>query len=526
MAISVTTDLTTITAAESTTDSGTHYRLNGTSTGNPAADADAFVQGSNCIANKMGATVGTTDVGGHFNATATFDITGKHLFHWRQIVTAGNQQSKASGGTQIGLTNTSTTSTSAWSTTNHKKWYLDGGDTVPSADGWKCYVLDPASTPNASAGTLTLSAIKNIGFLCRQTSSVTTTVSNQFYDAVRIGNGLTATTTSGTDVITMSSIYAVDSNKTNMWGVVTQSAGVYYGSGKITIGASGQTAACNFTDADQVFIWRNFPVASNLYEFNLVGNATYTTTLQLTGWVVRGQAGKGWTITCGTGSAFKGYGCALANLSSATLSATSVLDGCSIDASGTLDVNGATVVRCSFGSPSATQLKVDSPTEMSAISDSDFNSSGTGHAIELTTAGDYALDALSFTGYASSNGSTGNETVYVSASSGTVTINTEVSISVRTAGATVNVVTGQKTKTFTGLPSGTEVRIRQGSYTLATDGNVTNGSYAYSYSPNNKPAKAQFTLPGYAFEDIALTLDATDQTFPVTWAPDPSYTAT
>lgn len=165
--------------------------------------------------------------------------------------------------------------------------------------------------------------------------------------------------------------------------------------------------------------------------------------------------------------------------------------------------------------------------DMDNITTCSFTSGGTGHAIEVGgAASTITLTGNTFTGYAASNGSTGNEAIYVNIATGIVTINISggSTPSIRTAGATV-VVNNSKTKTFIGLPSGTEVRIRQGSYTLATDGNVTSGSYAYPYTPDNKPAKAQFTLPGYVFEDINITLDSSDQSFPVTWAPDPSYTA-
>lgn len=452
MAISVTTDLTTITAAESTTDSGTFYRLNGTSNANPAQDLDAFVQGTGCVANKMGATSGTTDTGGHFNHTTTFDLSGgKHLYHWRQIVTAGNMQTTANQGVVVGLTNTSVTSNTAWSATNFKKWYIDGSDLTNSAKGWECYVVDPASTPNASAGTLTLTTVKNVGFLCRQISGVTTTMSNQFVDVVRAGTGVTATASSGADVIGIANIYSTDSSTSNKWGIVTQVNGVYFGAGKINIGASGQTNVCNFIDADQVLIWKNFPVDVALYAFNLIGNGSFATTMELTGWVVRGQSNKTWDIVCGTNAHFKAYGCSFANIRQASLSSASVLDGCNIDASGTLDINGTTITNCSFSNQTASQLKVDTPAELAVVTASSFNSDGTGHAIEITAVGTYDFENLTFADYAASNGSTGNEAVYVNVASGSVTLNINggTTPSVRTAGATVTVVAGAVTVLMT-----------------------------------------------------------------------------
>lgn len=80
------------------------------------------------------------------------------------------------------------------------------------------------------------------------------------------------------------------------------------------------------------------------------------------------------------------------------------------------------------------------------------------------------------------------------------------------------------TLTFLNLPVGTEVRIRQGSYTLAQQQDVNTGSYVFSHSLAGKTIRAQFTLPGYDFIDIDWTLTATDVSTLVNYSPDPSYT--
>lgn len=442
MAISYSHDFTDISSCDLTTSGGTHYRLNGVNSGNPLAEADAYVQGTGCIANKCGATTGTTDTGGHFNHTTTFDLTNKHLFVWRLTATPGNMLTKASAGIAIGLTNTSTTSTTAWSTTNYKKWFVDGSDTQPNSDGWKCYVIDPSGTADASAGTLTLTSVKNVGYLVRQNTAISTALNNTFVDAIRMGSGIAATASSSGDTITMSGLFGYDSTKSNSWGVVTQNAGIYYGAGKINIGATGQTNTCNFTDVDQVLVWRDFPVADTLYEWNLKGAASFKTTVQFTSSVMRGQAGQVWNITCDANSNFKLYGCSIANLRSGILSSGSVLDGTSVNTSGTIDLNGATVTSCDFSGHTANQILCSSPSEVNNITDTTFTKgAATAHAIEITgTAANFTLDGITFTGYASTNGSTGNEAVYVNIGSGNVeiTVLNGTNPSIRTAGASVS----------------------------------------------------------------------------------------
>lgn len=84
----------------------------------------------------------------------------------------------------------------------------------------------------------------------------------------------------------------------------------------------------------------------------------------------------------------------------------------------------------------------------------------------------------------------------------------------------------QPSVTFTGLPEGTEIRIRQGSYTLSTQQDVSGGQYTYQYDATDASARVSFTLPGYVIDPIDITLSLTVSVIPVTWAPDPSYSAT
>ena len=87
----------------------------------------------------------------------------------------------------------------------------------------------------------------------------------------------------------------------------------------------------------------------------------------------------------------------------------------------------------------------------------------------------------------------------------------------------LRIIYDRRTKTFTGLPSGTEVRVVQGSYTLAHEQSVTSGSYDFVYDAVGDPVKVRFTNPGYWIYPIDFTRDLNDSTFPVTVIKDPSY---
>lgn len=126
---------------------------------------------------------------------------------------------------------------------------------------------------------------------------------------------------------------------------------------------------------------------------------------------------------------------------SVTLRATSDLDSVTFIDCSSFTQNGATLTNCTF---SNTKVASASPADAALISSCSFESTGTGHAIEIGgTAANITLTGVTFTGYAVSNGSTGNEAIYVNIASGSMTINIAgggSTPSIRTAGATVTVV--------------------------------------------------------------------------------------
>lgn len=122
-----------------------------------------------------------------------------------------------------------------------------------------------------------------------------------------------------------------------------------------------------------------------------------------------------------------------------TLQSTSDLTNVTFIDCPTFTQNGATLTSCTF---SNTKIISSSPANAALITNSEFSSSGTGHAIEMSgTAANMTLTGLNFSGYASSNGSTGNEAIYVNIATGSMTISVSggTTPSIRTAGATVTV---------------------------------------------------------------------------------------
>jgi hypothetical protein len=101
-----------------------------------------------------------------------------------------------------------------------------------------------------------------------------------------------------------------------------------------------------------------------------------------------------------------------------------------------------------------TLVTATSPAVVAAgIQDVQFTRGAAGHAIEIAgTAADFDLTGVTFTGYASVDGSTGNEAVYVNIATGSMTISILGGGSVpsiRTGGAAVTVVSGIVSVTIT-----------------------------------------------------------------------------
>lgn len=165
-----------------------------------------------------------------------------------------------------------------------------------------------------------------------------------------------------------------------------------------------------------------------------------------------------------------------------------------------------------------------------------FESDGSNHAVELTSIGSgnmpWDVTTVGYdegvTGSPVTPTNTGNEDIYVSATSGTININVAsgaTTPSIRSAGAVVNVIAGQVTLTLTGLIDGIEVRIRQGSHTLQHTQDVAGGEVGYTYTyVANKKVTISFSGAGIIQSKIiSLVLPAVNQSTLVTFENDPSY---
>ena len=426
------------------------------------------------------------------------NLSNTHLRLWFAYAAPGAIATKANGGIRLHVV----------TTTGTLYWYLGGSDTY--GGGWTMLTVDTSRAPDAGSGNL--ANVTAVGFTLNLVSAPRN-ATNTWFDYLVHGAGMTITGGASGDPITLADIYAADNAAG--YGAVQRLNSVYFVSTNLTIGGSANTY---FEDDNQILVFEDQPVNADLYKLEPLGSGT--TSFKLRNSVIKSasQATRFDLLLNNAGLdvlEFSGNSVINADLirfKAGQAATDNVFQGCNRIEPSTAGFSGNNIN--DSANTGGALLIVPNHN----VSDCAFQ--GNSRATEIQTAGEYIFFALVFYGNGYDVHNTSGGAVAISATGGS-----NASTYLNTGGGSVT-ISNSKTKTFIGLPTGTEVRIRRGSHTLAHSQDVTGGSYAFPYNADGAPAKAQFTLPGYVFEDITFTLDSNDQTFPVTWAPDPSYSAT
>lgn len=193
--------------------------------------------------------------------------------------------------------------------------------------------------------------------------------------------------------------------------------------------------------------------------------------------------------------------------------------------------NGAEVEDCKLTN---TKISASSPANAAKVKRCTFaKTTGTQHAIEISgTAADFTLTGCSFSGYAVSDGSTGNEAIYVNIASGTMTIlitGGGSTPSIRTAGATVTVVNARNL-TLSPIVTGSDVVIYTAGTTTVIESSqdIAGTSYVYDYPASEAGNSIDIGIfkAGYTpFFIRAYTKSSADATVPVSQVVDRFYLA-
>lgn len=168
----------------------------------------------------------------------------------------------------------------------------------------------------------------------------------------------------------------------------------------------------------------------------------------------------------------------------------------------TITQNSAPITNCSF---TGSYVLSNAP---ASISSSSFVSSGTGHAIEITTPGTYSFTGNTFTGYGSTG--TTNAAIYNN-SGGAVTLNVAGGGSIPTyrngAGATTT-VNASASVTLTDLVAGTEVRAYLGTdpATSTEIAGIESSGTSFSFNQSVAGQDGYIQVFNVAYQPVRLSI--------------------
>ncbi len=434
--------------------------VNGESTttyvgGSPALNTDNVLEGSNSVGDKVSATtittyaLGAAVTGEPFNFSSGGGNDGDHIFMITQL--QGSVDTLANGG--VGIVVADDLATDSVGT-----WYV--GPKSGYLGGWVYYVVDPArafDVVTAGTGSWTtggnpaqLSGVDGLGVRWKITNTIMGASDNCFLDVISIGTGYRVTNgDAGSTECKFSDFSTYEETSTNRYGALESKSGVLFPLCKLRIGAASGATNTEFIDSNFTVIWQDALVSATFYEL-VVEKGTGTTDVTLSNGTLK---------AAGTTEVKIDF----AGVTSVTLTNINVerarlidLDGaCSwiggqIGTSGMIELFGtATFQSINILGPSdATALKITNNTYMNNVSGLAFTKgTTTNHAIEITATGTYDFDDITFSGYAGTDGSTGNECVYNN-SGGAVTINVNggTTPTIRnSAGSSTTVVAGTVT---------------------------------------------------------------------------------
>jgi hypothetical protein len=396
-------------------------------------ETDYFIQNTGCLSKNMGTGTSATS-GAIYDSGAGQTINSPNVVvMWLYFGAPNALATRANGGIRVFRGS---------GTGAFYHYYVLGNDNY-TYGGWKCIPVDPNLTADNTTG------------------SPTTT--KQFFGAAAVLGGVSSVSKGnpfGIDIVrhgrmesrfsngdsgaggpaTFAGFVASNDALAARWGQIQAIDGGYLWQGLITLGYGG--TAVYFVDSN-----RNILVANTIKvqsAFNRIEIRVATSTVSWTGITIQalGTTSKG-EFEVIDNATVSITNCTFIDMSTFVFKsgATQTVDATTFRRCGQVTQNGADFDNCKFEDSTGTAaLVVDDITKVTNCS---FDSAGTGYGIQgFSSAGDYNLASLSFTGYAANDGSTGNEAIYVTATTGVVNLTVTGTPSVRTAGATVNKISG------------------------------------------------------------------------------------
>ena len=409
---SYTTDLTDVTTAEST--SGWAELSGHTGGGSPTQESDYYIQGSYCVSQSTGNKTGTQCGLQYDNGSNITLNTGDCFFVWQVFLAANAVNTFANGGLRFGVGSTSG---------NMNYWKVGGSDfgRYPYG-GWQNFAVDPTYTADYTDGSPT-GNYRVFGSLPNIVSSVQKG-NPHGVDAIRYGRGEIKIEygDSSNGYGTFSGIAAQNDSQSNRWGLFQKQGTGYLWKGLLSFGTSSH--ACDFRDSNTSITIDNTPrtySSFNKIEINNSSSRVDWTNVTFTA-LSSSQLSKG-QLEVVDNADVNLDSCIFIDMSTFIFQSNSTLQDSTFLRCGQITQGGATFDGCTISGSTASVSILASDVEQ--ISNCLFESDGSNHAIELNSShagNSYTITNCSYSGYASSDGSTGNECIYNN-SGGAVTLN-------------------------------------------------------------------------------------------------------
>lgn len=390
-----------------------------------------------------------------YNSAQTIP-SGSAVFIWTKSDVAQALNTKANGGIQA-LIGSGTGALNCY--------YVSGSD--DAFGGWKVYPIDPTITPSTTVGSPT-STTSYFGVRWDVPSSGPSKGFPFKIDAIRYGSTITSTNGDlSNGYATFSGASAYDGDISRSYGLFFLQNGVYLHQGNFQMGTSA--TAVDFRDSNRtIFIQSTDFVSSGFNRFEVNNASSYVEwkniSIRALGTVSRGD----FEVVDNATVIFDSN--TLTDMGTFIFQSNSNISATTFRRCDTITAGGATLSGCTF-SNSIAAVSLSTST-LSNITDNTFVSDGSNHAVDLgTVSATTSMDWSNYlSGYAATDGSTGNEAIKVNVASGqTLTINVGDGYSTpsiyNTGTGSVAVVTGTRTvkiavSSISGAVSGANVYLQ------------------------------------------------------------------
>lgn len=511
---SYTNDLTVVDLAQNTTGwnqwgSGGNIQL--------GSGADFAIHNGIAVDGK----IGSTEKGIYYDNGVGITLgAGDHVFAWLNTSTPGVTDTLANRGACVGLGSDSN---------NYVQYHVEGNDTFGVVGRVaKCYPIDysvrSSNTGSAPYRTVTGSPGANpraFGGWWNVSSSVKG--SNMAVDVIRYGKGgfltageLISAGDASDDPCDLSGFQGESDNTTQAWGLLTLASGAYELQGLFAIGQNnaGTATLARFRDSDKAISIVDTPHSATDFTKILIDHASTRAELTNINITALGTNNRGIFEVAANDPTVIINGGTWTDIGAVTFRGNTTVDGLTLRRTDAITSNGSAITNAIFDSCRA--ARTISVANLNEVTDSSFTSDGSNQAVELTgSAATYSWDNT-LSGYdAGSTGNgvqvtggsiTGNEAIYITATTGTFNISVADGASVpsvASAGAIVNVTANQITievtvlDDVTGAPIGTTSRVhlvRSSDKSVLISGAVN----ASGYISTNIDYDADTNLEGWA----------------------------